>query len=372
MPSVILEELPELVSRLQQRASFHAGYPLNLAYDYKPLMPLLEYSVLNMGDPFVQSNYANDSRGYEKKVLEFFRELYHGDPEDFWGYVTSGGTEGNLHGIFLGREVYPDCILYMSEDTHYSVMKAARLFRIPYVIVRSQTNGEIDYEHLAEVLGKNREFPALINLNIGTTMKGAIDNVDTVLAILLNLEIEQHYIHCDAALSGMMLPFIPQAPQVNFTKDIGSVSVSAYKFLGCPIPCGVILTRQEFIKKIEIPIEYIGSPDTTILGARNGHTPIFLWYALQTRGMEGILREVEQCLENARYLYERLATAEYPCLLNDFANTVSFQKPPEPILKKWQLATMNNWSHVIVMQNIGKSKLDLFFQEMMEYCPLVD
>lgn len=372
MSAIIFEELPELLAKLQQKSAFHAGYPLNLSYDYKPLLKLLEFSVLNMGDPYVDSNYGSDSRKFEKRVLAFFADLYRIESEDFWGYVTSGGTEGNLYGIYLGREVYPEGILYLSEDTHYSVVKAARLFRIPTAFVPSQANGEIDYDRLEEMLEQNRSYPAIINLNIGTTMKGAIDNVDRVLAILEKLKIHKHYIHCDAALSGMILPFIPNAPQVNFSKQIGSISVSAYKFLGCPIPCGAILTKKEFVTKIETSIEYIGSKDTTILGARNGHTPIFLWYAIQTKGIQGIIDEVETCLANAKYLRDRLLELEYPCLLNDFSTTVAFQKPPEKIVKKWQLATLDNWAHIVVMQNINKAKIDLFFQDMLELCPLVD
>lgn len=372
MSTKLLEDLPELLSTLKQRSTYHAGYPLNLAYDYTPLLPLLEFSILNMGDPFVDSIYGNHSREIEKQLLAYFAKLYQIEEENFWGYVTSGGTEGNLYGIFLGREVYPDGILYLSQDSHYSVTKAARLFKINYVVVRSQENGEIDYDHLEEMLNQNRSHPAIINLNIGTTMKGAIDDPDKVLDILEKLNIQQHYIHCDAALSGMILPFLDEAPQVNFTRALGSVSVSAYKFLGSPIPCGVVLTRKEFIEKVETDIEYIGSKDTTILGARNGHTPIFLWYAIQNKGYEGLRQEVNSCIHDSQYLFERLKNADYPCILNPFSTTVAFQKPPEAIIKKWQLATAEDWSHIVVMQNVSRHKLDMFFQDMLETCPLVD
>ena len=372
MSTKLLEDLPELLSNLKQRSTYHAGYPLNLAYDYTPLLPLLEFSILNMGDPFVDSIYGNHSREIEKQVLAYFADLYRIEEENFWGYVTSGGTEGNLYGIFLGREVYPDGILYLSQDSHYSVTKAARLFKIKHIVIRSQENGEIDYNHLEEMLDQNRNRPAIINLNIGTTMKGAIDNPDTVLGILEKLNIEQHYIHCDAALSGMILPFLNGAPQVNFTRPLGSVSVSAYKFLGSPIPCGVVLTKKEFIEKIETNIEYIGSKDTTILGARNGHTPIFLWYAIQSKGYDGLQQEVQSCIQNSQYLFERLRSTDYPCILNPFSTTVVFQKPPERIIRKWQLATAENWSHIVVMQNVDKHKIDTFFQDMLETCPLVD
>lgn len=367
-----LSEIAELFSLVKQQSAFHAGYPLNLAYDYTPLLNFLQFSVLNMGDPFVDSNYGSHSRQFEKQVLSFFSDLYKIPEDNFWGYVTSGGTEGNLYGIYLGREVYPDGILYLSQDSHYSVTKAARLFKIEHVIVPSQPNGEIDYEHLEVMLKQNCDRPAIINLNIGTTMRGAIDDLDRVLEILNRVGIQDHYIHCDAALSGMLLPFLKGAPQINFTKKLGSVSVSAYKFLGSPIPCGVVLTQKEFVKKVETNIEYIGSKDTTILGARNGHTPIFLWYALKMKGYAGLTKESETCIENANYLFERFKDADYPCMLNPFSTTVVFKKPPEPVVRKWQLATEKDWAHIVVMQNIDKRKIDLFLQDMSEICPLVD
>ena len=41
------------------------------------------------------------------------------------------------------------------------------------------------------------------------------------------------------------MPFIKQAPLVSFKKPIGSVSVSGHKFIGAPVPCGVVITRQK-------------------------------------------------------------------------------------------------------------------------------
>ena len=41
-------------------------------------------------------------------VLEWFAELWEIDRAEFWGYITNCGTEGNLHGIYVGRENFPD------------------------------------------------------------------------------------------------------------------------------------------------------------------------------------------------------------------------------------------------------------------------
>jgi len=63
-------------------------------------------------------------------VLHWFARLWEVERDDYWGYITNCGTEGNLHGILTGRENLPDGILYASSESHYSVFKAARMYRM--------------------------------------------------------------------------------------------------------------------------------------------------------------------------------------------------------------------------------------------------
>jgi histidine decarboxylase len=46
-------------------------------------------------------------------VLDWFARLWDIDQAEYWGYVTNCGTEGNLHGILVGRENLPngECML---------------------------------------------------------------------------------------------------------------------------------------------------------------------------------------------------------------------------------------------------------------------
>lgn len=360
----IAKELADFLLQIEQRSQFHAGYPYNLSCDYSTLTKFFNFLLNNAGDPYIEPDFGLHSRKFEQEVLSFFAELYKIPESQFWGYVTAGGTEGNLYGMFLAREIYPNGILYSSQDSHYSISKAAKLFRIQHNVVNSQINGEMNYKHFEQLISENRSYPAIINLNIGTTVKGAIDNLDKVLKILERNQIKDYYIHCDAALSGLMLPFLDGAPQVNFQKPIDSIAISA-KFIGSPLPCGVVLTKKKWVEKVETIIEYIGSTDTTILGSRNGHTPLILWYAVQTRGYDGLAREAKTCIHNAQYLFQQLQIREYPCMLNNFSNTVVFQKPSQRLIKKWQLAFFENWAHIIVMQNIDRDKIDIFINELL-------
>ena len=63
-------------------------------------------------------------------MLHWFARLWEIEQNEYWGYITNCGTEGNLHGILVGRETLPDGILYASSESHYSVFKAARMYRM--------------------------------------------------------------------------------------------------------------------------------------------------------------------------------------------------------------------------------------------------
>ncbi|RDY07583.1 Serine decarboxylase 1, partial [Mucuna pruriens] len=80
---------------------------------------LFHFLLNNAGDPFLGSSFSLNSTAFEVCVLDWFANLWEIEKNEYWGYVTTGGTEGNLHGILVGREQLPDGILYTSQDSHY-------------------------------------------------------------------------------------------------------------------------------------------------------------------------------------------------------------------------------------------------------------
>lgn len=353
---------------LVERSKFHLGYPYNLDFDYGALAQLQHFSINNLGDPFIESNYGVHSRQFEVGVLDWFARLWELEKDEYWGYITNCGTEGNLHGILVGREVFPDGILYASRESHYSVFKAARMYRMEVVKVDTLVSGEIDCTDLKHKLEERRDKPAILNVNIGTTVKGAVDDLDLVITTLSNAGFSENrfFIHCDGALFGLMMPFVKKAPKVSFKKPIGSVSVSGHKFVGCPMPCGVQITRIEHINALSRDVEYLASRDATIMGSRNGHAPIFLWYTLNRKGYRGFQKEVQRCLRNAHYLKERLHDAGFGVMLNELSSTVVFERPQEEaFVRKWQLACQGNIAHAVVMPSVTIEKLDDFVEDLI-------
>ncbi len=354
----IQERLDDLLREFEDLRERAVGYPCNLDFDYSALLPFLNFSANNVGDPFYDSNFQSNTHEFEQEVIGTFADLMHLPRDQAWGYITSGGTEGNMYGIYLGREMFPDGVVYFSQDTHYSVVKILRVLKARNIMIKSQDNGEIDYDDLRETIRINRDSPVIFMANIGTTMKGAVDDVSKVRAILDDLAITSHYIHADAALSGMILPFVADPQPYGFGAGFDSVSISGHKMIGSPLPCGVALTRSDYVARIARSIEYVGVLDTTLAGSRNALTPLIMWYALEQHGLDGYREIVAACLVVAAYAVERFNDHGMAAWRNENSVTVVFPKPPADVVRKWQLAPYEGIAHLITMPHVTREIVD--------------
>lgn len=356
--------LQQLMEQLTDARDNFLGYPVSKDFDYSALDQFFKYPINNLGDPYEDSTYRVQTHEMEREVVEFFSELFRANPKDYWGYVTNGGSESNLYGLYIAREMYPKAMVYYSESTHYSVKKNIHLLNIPSIVIRSQENGEIDYDDFENTLQFNRDKAAIVLANFGTTMTEAKDDVSRLKGILKKLAVQDHYIHTDAALSGSYGAFIEPRQAFDFKDGADSISISGHKFIGSPIPSGVIITKRSLKDRISKGIAYIGSSDTTITGSRNGHSPLFLWYAIQQLGRTGFEQRYQKSLEVARYCKAALTDIGIPAWSNPGAITVVLPEVDESIKQKWQLATENEQTHIICMPNVSKDQIDAFVEDV--------
>ncbi|PHT45316.1 Histidine decarboxylase [Capsicum baccatum] len=212
------------------------------------------------------------------------------------------------------------------------------MYRIELETINTLVNGEIDYADLRTKLPLNKSKPAFINIKIGTTFKGAIDDLDLVVQTLENCGYSNnwYYIRCDTALCWLILPIIKHEKIIIFKKSIGIVSVSGHKFLGCPMPCGIHITRKSCVSCLST-IEYIASADIAVSGGRNGLTPIFVVQFKQERPCRIATR-----FENAQYLKDSLHKAGISSMLNEFSITV------------------------VLVPGITREIIDRFFKDLMQ------
>jgi histidine decarboxylase len=360
------QRLDKYIEQVKERAEDFIGYPVATDFDYTPVMELLKYPLNNVGDPTVESTYDLNSRSLEMAVITFFAELFRAKPGEWWGYITNGGSEGNLYGLYLARELYPKGMVYYSESTHYSVQKNISLLNMPGIVIRSQQNGEIDYEDLNHTIKMNRHLPVIILANIGTTMTEAKDDISKIKGILKDNVIINSYIHCDAALTGGYAAFLDPRPSFDFQDGADSIAISGHKFIGSPIPSGVVLVKKIYRDRIGRSIQYIGSLDTTITGSRNGHTPVFLWYTLKKLGKEGLARRINESLELAAYAVRRFNEIGIAAWRNKNAITVVFPQPAKEVIVKWQLATESGFSHIICMPGVTIDQIERLMADLAE------
>ena len=362
----VQQRLNELHRQLAQAARSQIGYPVNQGIDFSPIIPFLQYSLNNIGDPFHRSNYQSNTHQIEREVILHFAELMRLEPEQAWGYVTSGGTEGNMYGLYLARETYPDGMVYFSEEAHYSVLKNVRVLGIRHTMVKRQPDGEIDYDDLQNMLRVNRDIPAIILATIGSTMYGAIDDISHINRILDDLEIQDRYIHADAALSGMILPYVDNPQPFGFDYGISSVSISGHKLIGTPLPCGVVVTSNDVVEQVGRAIEYVGIHDTTLSGSRSGISPLMLWYAINTYREDGFREMIDGMLETAEYAVQTMNRHGIPAWRHRNSPTVVFPKPSPEVLSRWQIALEGNTAHIITMAHVTHDMID----HMVEDCAI--
>ena len=350
-----LNQLLEVIKGVDQR---QVGYPTNQNFDYSPLIPFLKYSINNVGDPFHQTNYWANTHEFEREVILHFAQLTGLEPDNAWGYVTSGGTEGNMYGLYLARELHPDGMLYFSEEAHYSILKSARVLNMPHTTVKRRTDGEIDYDDLRDMLTVHQDRPAIILATIGTTMRGAVDDIPTNRQIIDELGIGEHYIHADAALSGMILPYVDDPQPFGFDAGINSISISGHKLIGAPLPCGVVVTRNDIAERVGRAIEYVGIHDTTLSGSRSGISPLMLWYAINTYHEDGFRDMINGMLETAEYAVKRFNEHGINAWRHRNSPTVVFDRPSPEVFDRWQIAPEDEVAHIITMPHVDFETID--------------
>lgn len=367
LPEEDRKRLQQYMDHIVERNHSMLGYPAARDFDYSELYPTLRFQLNNVGDPWGSSTCQLHSKEMEQEVVEFYAKLFRAPENNYWGYITNGGTEGNLYGLYLARELYPQAMVYYSAASHYSIQKNLHLLNMESIVIKADPNGEMDYLDLKETVAQYRHRPAIILANIGTTMTEARDNVGTIRNVLNGLALRSYYIHSDAALAGTYSALLEPRHPFDFADGADSIAISGHKFIGSPFPCGIVIVKKAYKDRIGQLVPYIGALDTTITGSRNGHGPIFMWYAIKKWGVEGFRKRSERSLELAAYTEQRLKAIGWNTWRNEQSLTVVLDKPHDDIIRKWQLATQGKHSHIICMPGVQKEQIDALVADLEKY-----
>lgn len=378
------QKLDEWTKKWKEGQQTFFGYPLNEDsklhgfYKWYTSSGTDRLNLNNAGDPMTDEPWNMSTQAFEKEVIEFFAPYYGYDKDDVWGIVTHSGTDGNNHGLYFGanylfNKTGQDPIVYVSDEAHYSNFRLAHLQNLEVRLVKSGPMGMMLPEELEKVLDKRR--PALIVYAMGSTFKGAVDNI-----IELNQVLERHpeicavYRHVDAALFGGYLPFTEYRYLVSH-KEAGfeSIAVSGHKFFGIDSPSGLFLcTKEIYDSQVDYDIAYLNKNMRMISCSRDAISPLKFWWLIQKVGADGWTKDAAQIVENTAYLKQRLDEIGWPAWVNEYSNTVFFKRPSEELVAVYNLAKNyddnfgGELAHVVVMQHVTKAKIDKFIEALQK------
>ena len=76
---------------------------------------------------------------------------------------------------------------------------------------------------------------------------------------------------------------------------------------------------------------------------------------------------MHKCIMNACYLLNRLREASIGAILNEFSNTVVYERPlDDDFVSRWSLAFKGNVAHMVMIQHVTIEMLDSFVCEFLQ------
>ena len=376
------KELDEWTEKWKTGQQTYFGYPVNQQsamrdfYEWYLSAGMEVVNLNNAGDPMTDKPWPMSSHAFEREVIEYFTPLYGFDQDDVWGIVTHSGTDGNNHGIYFGANYLKNKtklqpVVYVSDEAHYSNMRLAHLQNLEMRLIKSDAMGRMIPEELEKALDVTR--PVLIVYAMGSTFKGAIDDMETLNAILdRHTEIPAVYRHVDAALFGGYLPFTEHRRMVSRkAMHFESIAISGHKFFGIDSPSGLFLcTRDVYDNQADFNVTYLNGNMRMINCSRDAVQPLKFWWLIQKVGIEGWTKQAANIMECTAYLKQRLDAIGWPAWNNKYSNTVFFRRPSEDIVNTYILAQGNDenfggkLAHIVVMQHVTKEKIDQFISAL--------
>ncbi|HEX9863095.1 MAG TPA: tyrosine decarboxylase MfnA [Candidatus Bathyarchaeia archaeon] len=307
----------------------------------------------------------------EKETISKLAELLHG--EGSAGFIVSGGTEANLLALLAARNTAdvssPEVIL--PQSAHFSFSKICSLLRIKPVQASLDSAFRVDPASVRHCI--NRNTIAVVG-TVGTAELGAVDPIDKLSDIALEYEV---YLHVDAALGGLILPFLENAPTFDFRlKGVKSITVDPHKMGLATVPAGGILFRESAcLEHIKTETPYLTEDaQYTFVGTRSGAPVAATWAVFESLGREGFTKTVNRCLRLTKTLSASLESRGFNLVTKPALNIVAFRSSNSKLLVKalrqrgWFVSYVPRLDcvRIIVMPHLRKRHVAAFLKDLSE------
>jgi aromatic-L-amino-acid/L-tryptophan decarboxylase len=260
----------------------------------------------------------------EASVIAWFCAML-GLPGTAGGLLTTGGSIANLIAVVTARRdrLPPDFmkgVVYVSEEAHHSVRKAAIVAGIMpdrVRVIAVDDRFRMPFAAVEEAISQDRALglsPFLLVASAGTTGTGAVDDLDALAGVAAR---ERLWFHVDAAYGGFFALTARGRAALRGIERADSVTLDPHKSLFLPYGTGCILARErEALRRAHsVPASYMPPlesdwdlVDFCELGPELSREArgLRVWLPLKMHGA-GVFRDaLDEKLDLARYAASRL------------------------------------------------------------------
>lgn len=241
------------------------------------------------------------------------------------GFLTTGGSLANLSALITARheklgESFGDGAMYVSDQAHHSVRKAAQLAGFPQASVRVVPTDDLfrlRTDALLERLAQDRSAglrPFLIVASAGTTNTGAVDPLPVLADIA---DREGLWLHVDGAYGGFFVLTERGRRALAGIERADSIVLDPHKGMFLPYGTGCLLAKDgETLRRAHsVPADYLPtmqqdadrvdfseiSPELS-----RDYRGLRVWLPLQLRGTLAFAEALDEKLDLAAWAHEAL------------------------------------------------------------------
>ena len=336
---VDFDRLLEIFNDVIVATSRHNGHPRMFGYVQAPgtaIAAIADLLASTLNANLTAWRSAPAAVEIERLTIDWIKQIL-GLNADAGGLFVSGGSMANLAALAAARRAKAptgltskgaQCLhqamrVYVSEETHHSVAKAAALLGLGRDNVRTVGVDERFKIRIGDLVAKITEdleaghFPFCIVGNAGTVNTGACDPLREVIEVARRFNL---WMHVDASYGG----FAALAPSARDLFDAmheaDSVALDPHKWLYLPVDCGCVLyrdaeaARATFAHEAEYTRVLEQEPDEAFAFWDYGpelsrrFRALKVWMMLKGVGLRALGEAIEKDLACARHL-ERLVRA---------------------------------------------------------------
>ncbi len=333
---------------------------------------------LGHSEPFFQG-----TQNIEKDLIEICAvDILKGKAYEQDGYVASGGTEANIQAIWVYRNYFinekkakaEDICILCSEDSHYSMDKAANLLtldirKVP-VDFNTRSVNELEITEVIEKAKQDGKKHFIVVCNMMTTMFGSVDNIDAYTNALTEAKVDYN-LHIDGAYGGFYYPFTDEKSKLTFeNKHITSFTLDAHKMAQAPYGTGIFLIRKGWIQNANTKASYVEGEDFTLIGSRSGANAVAVWMILSKNGPHGWFEKTYILQKRTEWMCQNLKSLDIAFYRHPCSNIITMRAEhvhPE-VANRFGLVPDNHndpkWFKIVIMEHVTIEKLSLLIEDL--------